>query len=262
MDLGFSNKTVLITGAASGIGACIVKKMLLEGANVVGVDINPVPFETIDSRKTFLPLEADLADPRAAQYIIDETIQHFEKIDILVNNAAMVKVRGGFLSVRDENWQETFNLNFLGYVRTSRAALPHMLASKQGSIIHIASEASIMPNPLLPDYSIFKSAVVALSKALSRKFTPLGIRSNVISPGFIRTAVYDAPGGILDTLADKYGIDRESALNTYLQQIGIPAGRLGTPDEVADLVVYLASEKAAFISGSNILMEGGIVPTI
>ncbi|CAI2494234.1 SDR family NAD(P)-dependent oxidoreductase [Serratia sp. TSA_198.1] len=262
MELSLSNKIVLITGAASGIGASVVSKMLEAGANVVGADINPVPFEAIQNRKTFLPLEADLAEPNAAQYIVDETIRHFDRIDVLINNAAVIKVRNGFLSVKDENWLETFNLNFLGYVRTARAALPHMLAQKSGVIIHTASEASVMPNPLLPDYSVFKAAVVALSKALSREFTPLGIRSNVVSPGFIRTAVYDAPGGILDTLAEKYGTDRESALEQFLSQIGMPAGRLGTPEEVADLILYLASEKAAFMSGSNILMEGGIVPTV
>lgn len=197
-------------------------------------------------------------EPNAAQYIVGETIRHFDRIDVLINNAAVIKVRNGFLSVKDENWQDTFNLNFLGYVRTTRAVLP----LKSGAIIHTASEASVMPNPLLPDYSVFKAAVVALSKALSREFTPLGIRSNVVSPGFIRMAVYDAPGGILDSLAEKYGTNRESALDQFLSQIGMPAGRLGTPEEVADLILYLASEKAAFMSGSNILMEGGIAPTI
>ncbi|QLK20908.1 MULTISPECIES: SDR family NAD(P)-dependent oxidoreductase [Klebsiella/Raoultella group] len=262
MDMNLSKKTVLITGAASGIGASVVEKMLNFGCDVVGADINPVPFEAIKKNKNFLPLEADLAEPNAAQYIVDETIRHFGKIDILINNAAVIKVRTGFLSVRDEDWLQTFSLNFLGYVRTARAVLPHMLARKSGVIIHTASEASVMPNPLLPDYSVFKSAVVSLSKALSREFTSLGVRSNVVSPGFIRTAVYDAPGGILDSLAKKYETDRESALEQYLHQIGMPAGRLGTPDEVADLIVYLASEKAAFMSGSNILMEGGIVPTV
>ncbi|MBU9808481.1 SDR family oxidoreductase [Rouxiella badensis] len=262
MDMKLSKKTVLITGAASGIGASVVEKMLNSGCSVVGADINPVPFEAMKKNKNFLPLEADLTEPNAAQYIVDETIRYFGQIDILINNAAVIKVRTGFLSVRDEDWLQTFSLNFLGYVRTARAVLPHMLARKSGVIIHTASEASVMPNPLLPDYSVFKSAVVSLSKALSREFTSLGVRSNVVSPGFIRTPVYDAPGGILDSLAKKYETDRESALKQYLHQIGMPAGRLGTPDEVADLIVYLASEKAAFMSGSNILMEGGIVPTV
>lgn len=262
MKLNLSNKTVLVTGAASGIGACVVRKMLAEGSNVVGVDINPISNHVTRDSKSFIPIISDLAEQNSAKYIADETISHFGKIDILVNNAAVVKARKGFLSVNDEDWYSTFNLNLLGYVRTSRSVMPHMLSQKNGVIIHIASEASVMPNPLLPDYSVFKSAVVSLSKALSQEFTPFGVRSNVVSPGFIRTAVYDSPGGILDSLSEKYSIDRERALEHFLKEVGMPSGRLGTPEEVADLVVYLSSDKAAFMSGSNVFMEGGIVPTI
>lgn len=262
MDLGLSRKTVLVTGAASGIGACVVNKMLTSGCNVVGVDINPISTDVAHESKSFIAIQSDLAEPNSAKYIVDEAIRHFKCIDILINNAALISTREGFLSVTDEDWYNTFNLNLLGYVRTSRAVMPHMLSHKKGVIIHVASEASVMPNPLLPDYSIFKSAVVTLSKALSQEFTPLGIRSNVVSPGFIRTPVYDSPGGILDSLAEKYNTDRESALEKFLQQVKMPSGRLGTPEEVADLIVYLSSDKASFMSGSNVLMEGGIIPTV
>src|SRR5690606_38202107 len=131
-----------------------------------------------------------------------------------------------------------------------------------GAIVHIASEAARMPNPRLPDYSVSKAAVLMLSKVLAAEFTPAGVRSNVVSPAFIRTPLYDRPGGLADSLAEEFGVDRETALARYVELNRIPVGRLGTVDEVASLVTYLVSDQAAFISGANFCVDGGATPVI
>jgi NAD(P)-dependent dehydrogenase (short-subunit alcohol dehydrogenase family) len=131
-----------------------------------------------------------------------------------------------------------------------------------GVLIHIASEAARMPNPRLPDYSVSKAGVLMLSKVLAAEFTSDGIRSNVVSPAFIRSPIYDRPGGLADSLAEEFGVDRETALEKYVELNRIPVGRLGTVDEVASMVAYLASDAAAFVSGANFCIDGGVTPVV
>jgi NAD(P)-dependent dehydrogenase (short-subunit alcohol dehydrogenase family) len=150
----------------------------------------------------------------------------------------------------------------MGYIRAARAAIPVMRSAGAGVLIHIASEAARMPNPRLPDYSVSKAAVLMLSKVLAAEFTADGIRSNVVSPAFIRSPIYDRPGGIAESLAEEFGVDKETALRRYVELNRIPAGRLGTADEVAATVAFLASDRASFISGANFAVDGGVTPTV
>jgi NAD(P)-dependent dehydrogenase (short-subunit alcohol dehydrogenase family) len=262
MDFQLEGKVVVITGAGAGIGLEAAKAFLSEGAIVVGGDLNPDALSELADKERVLPIKVDMSSAEGANTLINAAITRFGRVDVLFNNAGVASPRRGFLAVSDEQWAKTLALNLLGYVRASRAVLPHMLKQGKGVLLHTASEAARMPNPRLPDYSVSKAAIVMLSKALAGEFTSQGIRSNVISPGFIRTAIYDKPGGLADSLAAEFNLDREEALEHYVKLNDIPVGRLGRPDEVASLAVYLASDRAGFVSGADFTVDGGVTPVV
>ncbi len=266
MDLGLTGRVAIVTGAGAGIGLETVRRLLAEGARVVGVDRDGTALEALaaapEGADRLLPLALDLRRPDTAATAAQAAVERFGTIDILFNNAATAPGREDFLAVSDDDWQQTWELNVLGYVRMSRAVLPYMLDRGRGALIHCGSEAGRMPHPLLPDYSVSKAAVLMLSKYLARAYTPRGVRSNVVAPAHIRTALWDRPGGFLDTLAASYGCGREEAVAVFLERSRLPAGRLGRPDEVAALVAYLASDQAGFISGENFGIDGGVLPVV
>jgi len=262
MDYGLTDRVVIITGAGGGIGLESARAFVAEGARVVGGDLDPGALEELGDDAGVLPVTVDVTSPMGGQQLIEAALDHFGRVDVLFNNAGAARARTGFLDVSDDDWQSTLDLNFFGYVRTTRAILPHMLERGKGALIHTASEAGRMPNPRLPDYSVSKAAVLMLSKTLSLEFTPQGIRSNVVSPGFVRTAVYDRPGGFGDSLAAEYGVGREEAIARYIQEVKIPAGRLGRPEEVANAVLFLASDLADFVTGADVFVSGGVTPFV
>ncbi|MFI1126701.1 SDR family NAD(P)-dependent oxidoreductase [Streptomyces hygroscopicus] len=252
----------VVTGAGGGIGFACVQHLRAAGARVVGADLDVGGLEPLTASGEVLGVQADLRDPRGAATVMEAAAKAFGRIDILVNNAGVASVRSGFLETSDADWNATLELNLLGYVRATRAAIPMMRSAGAGALIHIASEAARMPNPRLPDYSVSKAAVLMLSKVLAAEFTSQGIRSNVVSPAFIRSPIYDRPGGIAESLAKEFGVDKETALRRYVELNRIPVGRLGTVDEVAATVAFLASERASFISGANFAVDGGVTPTV
>ncbi|MFB4196774.1 SDR family NAD(P)-dependent oxidoreductase [Streptomyces carpaticus] len=262
MELELTGRVALITGAGSGIGLAAARALLAEGARVVGADLDPTALGELGDDGHVVPVLADMSDPGSADALARTAMERFGRIDVLFNNAGAAATRDGFLDTTDEQWHRTLELNLLGYVRAARAVIPHMLAQGRGTLLHNASEAGRMPNPRLPDYSVSKAGVRMLSKVLSREFTGRGIRSNVISPGFIRTPIYDRPGGLADSLATEFNLDREAALRRYVEINGIPAGRLGLAEEVAALVVLLASDRTAFVTGAEFAIEGGVTPTV
>ncbi|WP_255221415.1 SDR family NAD(P)-dependent oxidoreductase [Rhodococcus wratislaviensis] len=256
------DRVVVITGAGGGIGGACVRHVLAAGAKVVGADLDVTTSDLPHDSEHLRLTQVDLLDPSGAQTMIDFALHEFGRVDVLVNNAGVAPVRDSFLTTSDEDWALTLDLNLMGYVRASRAAIPAMRRHGDGALVHIASEAARMPNPRLPDYSVSKAAILMLSKVLAAEFTPEGIRSNVVSPAFIRSPIYDRPGGIADSLAAEFGVDKETALAKYVELNKIPVGRLGTVDEVAGIVVYLASTRASFVSGANFCIDGGVTPVV
>jgi NAD(P)-dependent dehydrogenase (short-subunit alcohol dehydrogenase family) len=256
-DLGLQGRVAIVTGAAAGIGLETTRRLLAAGVRVVGADLDAAALRELGDERVHA-VQADLGDADAAERIAQEAIARFGRIDILFNNAAMCPARESFLSVSDVQWQATLNLNLLGYVRMSRAVIPHMVARGKGVLVHCASEAGRIPHPLLPDYSISKAAILMLSKCLATEFTGKGVRSNVVSPAHVRTALWDKPGGFLDSLAQQYGSGREEAVEIFLRGANIPAGRLGRPDDVASAVLFLASDAADFITGVDLAVNGGV----
>ena len=250
-------RVAIVTGAGAGIGLETARQFLVAGARVIAADLDTSALASLAS-VALHPVTADMRDPEAADRLAREALQRFGQIDILFNNAGVATARNGFLSIRDEDWQATFNLNLMGYVRMSRAVLPHMVERKRGALVHCASETGRIPHPLLPDYSVSKAAILMLSKILATEFTGQGVRSNVVSPAHVRTALWDRPGGFLDSLAAKYGSGREEAIDIFLQTANIPSGRLGRPEDVAAAVLFLASDQADFITGVELAVNGGV----
>jgi NAD(P)-dependent dehydrogenase (short-subunit alcohol dehydrogenase family) len=262
MNQDLTGRVAVVTGAGSGIGLACARHLHAAGALVAGADLDVGALRGLGGPDRVLPLSVDLREADAAASAAAAAAEAFGRIDILVNNAGVAAARPGFLATTDADWTATLELNLLGYVRAARTVLPAMIDGGGGALVHIASEAARMPNPRLPDYSVSKAGVLMLSKVLAAEFTPAGVRSNVVSPAFIRTPLYDRPGGLADSLAEEFGVDRETALARYVQLNRIPAGRLGTVDEVASLVTYLASDRAAFVSGANFCVDGGATPVV
>lgn len=261
MELKLTGKVAIVTGASSGIGFETAKQFLAEGAKVVGVSRDTGTLAAISDPANCATLDIDLAGKSSATDVVDFAMKRFGRVDILFNNAGICPTRTGFLDLTDEDVEETFNINFGGYFRMARAVLPVMLEQGRGSIIHCGSEAGRMPHPLLPDYSMSKAAITMLSKVIAREFTARGVRSNVVAPAHIRTELWDRPGGFLHGLAKRYETSLEGAVEAFLKDSKLPAGRLGRVEDVAAAVLYLASDISEFISGDVINVDGGVIPT-
>jgi NAD(P)-dependent dehydrogenase (short-subunit alcohol dehydrogenase family) len=257
MDLHLTDRVVVITGAGSGIGLATAGLFAAEGARVVGADLDPAGLKDLPGE--ILPVTVDMGTESSGEQVVEAALGQFGAVDVLVNNVGVYPYREeGFLSVDDEQWRRVLNLNLLAAVRTTRAALPYMIAAGHGSLVHIASEGSREPAPFFVDYCVSKAAVLSLSKTLSIEFGPKGIRSNVVSPGATRTSFWDAPGGFVDILAGQFGMEREAALEHFVTQVRqLPTGRLGRPEEVAGVIAFLASDLAAQVTGAEYTINGG-----
>lgn len=262
MDLALIDKVVVITGAGGGIGFESACAFHAEGAFVVGGDLDPSALSTLHDPARVVPVRVDMGSATGAEHLVQMALDRFGRVDVLFNNAGVAPVRLGFMDSSDDQWRATFEVNLLGYVRASRAVLPVMCQQRSGVLIHNASESARMPNPRLPDYSASKAAIALMSKSIAQEYARFGIRSNVVAPGFIRTPLFDRPGGVADSLSQEWGVDKEEALRRYVEGNRIPLGRLGTPSEVANTVIFLASERAEFITGTTVTIDGGTTPVV
>lgn len=263
MQLNLTDTVAIVTGANSGIGLAAVRALLDEGACVVGVDRDPSTFAELGTERASAVI-GDVTDPDSGPHVVRHTLDAFGRIDILVNSAGLLAVReGGFLSVPDHDWTRLWDVNVMGYVRMARAVLPTMVEQGHGSLVHVSSVRAHLPDPKQPDYSVTKAAVTSLSKSLAQEFTSKGIRSNVVSPGSVRTPAWDAPGGVIDTLVERHNLPREEALEYEMRvHRRLPAGRPATAEEVARVITFLASPTASgYVTGSDYLIDGGLIPT-
>lgn len=262
MDLGLEGKVAIVTGADAGIGYETARRFLAEGMKVVGASLATTAFARLGDSRNVAAVDVDMAMPDTGDRVAAVALDRFGRIDVLFNNAGQANTRDSFLATTDDDWRRTLELNLLGYVRMARAVLPTMLERGKGVLIHCGSEAGRLPVSILPDYSVSKAGVLMLSKYLAREYTSRGVRSNVVAPAHVRTSLWDKPGGFLDALARKYCCGREQAVAAFLEESKLPAGRLGTPQEVAALVTFLASDLAEFVSGESIGIDGGVIPTV
>lgn len=258
MKMGLQDKVVVVTGASAGIGLAVTQAFLAEGAKVVGGSRHPETLTGLANDKDLLPVEVDFSSSEGAGLVMERALDAFGRVDILVNNVGIAPTRKGFLDVRDEDWQVVLETNLMSMIRMSRAVLPQMIQRKSGVILNISSESGRQPDTMLVDYSVSKAAILSLSKALADEFGPFGIRVNTVSPGPTRTPLWDKPGGFAEGLAAQFGMEKEAAIEHFARNVRqLPLGRLGTPEEVASVVLFLASAQASFVTGAEYTVNGG-----
>lgn len=262
MDLQLDGKIAVVTGASKGIGLAVVNALVEEGACVIAGARSPTG---LDKLERVTPVATDLNTPDAPAALVQRAFDQYGRLDILVNNVGAVRLRlDGFLGTSDTEFEWSMQVNFFIALRSIRAALGPMLEQGSGSIVSVASvNAFFHPDAAVIDYGAAKAALVNLTKALSQEFGSKGIRFNTISPGPVSTGLWLGENGVADTVAKASGVNADTAREGIVAGMGgIPTGRFTTPEEVATLIVMLASERTANVTGSNYIVDGGLIKTI
>ena len=267
MELGLKGKAVLVTGASKGIGKAIAAAFATEGAKVAIAARNLADLETAageiakSTGAEVMSVAADLTKAVDIVRMTNEVVKRFGTVHVLVNNAGGVGAFAPFENLTDDDWLQVLNFNVLSAVRATRAVLPYMQKQKWGRIINISSESGTQPDAFMPHYNASKAALNNLTKSLSKAFASDGILVNTVSPAFIMTPLVS---GMLGKLAQEQGLSPEQVTAQFLvtNRPHIELKRPGESEEVASAVVFLASEQASFITGTNLRVDGGSVASV
>lgn len=261
MDLGLTGRRALVTGASKGIGLAITRALVAEGAHVVaGARDRTDDLAALAEGGQVEPVQVDLATRTGPADLVGAAHEH-GPLDILVNNVGAVAPRlDGFVAVSDEQWEATYNLTLMAAVRTTRAVLPNMLQAGSGCIVTTSSVNAFLPDPAVIDYCAAKAALSNFCKALSKEVGPAGIRVNTVSPGPVSTGLWLGEHGVANTIAQSQGGSPDDIARQAAG--GSATGRFTTPEEVAELVVLLAGERAANVTGADFVIDGGLVQTL
>lgn len=257
MNLGLAGRVVVVTGAASGIGAASAREFGAEGAEVILVDRDAKVADVAAQIPGAVALQRDLTDP-GARAEVAQLAQDRGGCDVLVCSAAVVPVRTSFSAITDEDWRATFEVNVVATAAICRALVPQV-RERTGAIVVITSTSGRYPEPWLADYCASKAALLSLTGSLATELGPDGVRCVAVSPGPVRTELWDRPGGFVDHLAERYALPREDAVTHHITSVrGLALGRAGSPEEVARTVVFLGSPAASHITGTNVAVHGGM----
>jgi NAD(P)-dependent dehydrogenase (short-subunit alcohol dehydrogenase family) len=261
MDLHLATKVAVVTGASKGIGLAITRSLAADGVRVVAGALKGSPeLDVIAEQSEVHPVLVDLTAADGPATLISEAVDVFGGVDILVNNVGAVRPRlEGFLALSDQDWDWAMTINFFAAVRTMRAALPHLAARGGASIVTISSVNAFLPDPAVIDYSAAKGALTNLCKSLSKEYGRK-VRVNTISPGPVLTDLWLGEHGVAATVARATG----NTADAVAQQAASDAstGRFTHPQEIADLVLFLASDRADNITGSDFVIDGGLIKTL
>jgi NAD(P)-dependent dehydrogenase (short-subunit alcohol dehydrogenase family) len=247
MELGLRGKVCLVTGSTGGIGLATAQLLREEGATVVTTGRRA---DGIGD----LHVQADLSRPGEPERIVAETVDRFGRVDGLVNNVGGTNIRR-FEDLTDGDWQTSWELNVMSAVRATRAVLPGMRERGEGAIVNVSSSAGKRPSLSMPEYSVMKAGLLSFSRLVADLYGRDGIRCNAVTPGPTATEAWLGSGG----LAEQQG-ERDEVLARIAA--GRPLGRLGEPEEIANVVVFLLSERAANVTGAAWSADGGTVAII
>lgn len=258
MSYSLNGKIALVTGGTKGIGKAIAEKLSAEGAQVVVTARNKPENGNINHHF----ISADATNPESAPSVAAKILEKYGRVDIIINNAgANTSPNGGYSVLSDSNWHDDWEINLMSAVRINKALLPSMTAQKSGVIIHISSGASVLPiwNITMP-YSAVKAALNAYSKSLANEVAVHGIRVLSVLPGMVKT---DSMENFMARLAESMNISSDEAEKTLIANVGnLPLGRMAEPAEVANMVAFLSSDEARYITSNTFLLDGGLVPTV
>ncbi len=247
--LSLAKKTAIVSGGSKGIGKAIAMKLAQAGANVVicsrkKENLDSAVNEAESNGLTLIPIECNTSNNESIQSVVDHTIEKFDRVDVLVNNAAANPYYGPILNSEDSHWDKIFEVNVKGYFNFAKACSKTMIANNSGKIINVASIAAKTPLEGLGVYNISKAAVVMLTKVLAKELGEHNINVNTLAPGLIKTDFSKALW------------ENEDTHNKIVKSI--PQGKMGSPDDISGMALYLASEASDFVTGSIFTIDGGI----
>lgn len=263
MDLGIKGKVALITGASGGIGLATAKLLSEEGVRLVLSDMDPQKLEDAAQGLSaeHLLVTADMTQQDQVDHLLKAGEAKFGQIDIVIHTAGVTGAKGDPLELSDEDYLEAWNTDFFSAVRVARAAIPKMRSRKWGRFVCITSENAVQPYWEEAVYNTAKAALAAFIKNLSYKEAAYGVLCNTVAPAFIESGMTD---GMMEKRAEEKGVSFEEAIESFLdeERPGIVQKRRGKPEEVAAAIALLVSDRASFINGSNIRVDGGAVQAI
>ena len=247
-----AGRVAIVTGAASGIGEASAVRLAEEGAAVICADLNSegaskVAADINAAGGRALAYTIDISDSSQCDAIVAKAVETYGSIDILVNNAG-VNLPDVFHEVTNATIEKTLSVNVMGAMYLTRAALPHMLKNSRGSIVNMSSVNGLVSEPFLSVYSASKGAIVMFTRGIALDYAKTGIRCNAICPGWVDTPINHAHAKMLGGLDHVY-----KTIDSFQ-----PIGRPGTPREIANLVLFLASDEASFMTGSIVSADGGM----
>jgi NAD(P)-dependent dehydrogenase (short-subunit alcohol dehydrogenase family) len=249
VDLGLAQKRCLVTGSTAGIGLEVARQLAAEGARVVTCGRRDAPGVGEEAH-----VVADLSAAGEPERAVAESVAALGGLDVLVNNVGSARI-ARFEEVPDDEWDAYWQLNVMSYVRSIRAALPHLREAGNAAIVNVSSTAGKRPSTGMPHYSVTKAAVLSLSRLVADLYAKDRIRCNAVTPGPTATDAWVGDGGLADQQGDRAEV---------LEKVGAgrPLGRLARTEEIASVVVFLCSERASYVTGAAWSADGGTVPII
>ena len=246
--MDFIEKTAIVTGGSRGIGRAIALRLAKLGANIVvnytskPEEAEKVVAEIKEMGRKAIAIKADVSKGEDVQGLIDEVERHFSTIDILINNAGITR-DGLLMRMKDEDWDQVIAINLKGTYNCTKAVTRKMMKQKSGKIVNVASIVGVMGNIGQSNYAASKAGIIGFTKSIAKELATRGINVNAVAPGFIQT-------DMTEVLSE----DVKEALMTH-----IPMKQLGTPEDVANVVAFLCSENARYITGQVLNVDGGMV---